>query len=326
MNTEKMQQIWTKIKEYDTIALFRHKRPDGDCMGASKGLRRMLQLTFPAKKIYLEESDSSDYLGFLPPDDPPVSDSFYQNALGIVLDTADTKRISNPKFALCKELIKIDHHPDRENYAALSWVEEDCSSACEMLATFYNTLWPEMVMDRQAATLLYLGMVTDSGRFRYAETNGDTLRAAASLLDAGVDIERLYAQLYLRDMASLRFQAYVYDQFKQTENGVAYLRIDQETQSRFGISFEDASAAVGYMDCLRSCLCWIAFIDSPDGSIRVRLRSRFVTINGLAEQYRGGGHAHASGATVYDAAEIEALVAQADALVKEYKANNQDWL
>ena len=326
MNTQMLTPILDKIKAYDRIILFRHRRPDGDCLGASKGLQRILRLSFPGKEILLPESDTSDYLAFLGPDDPALPDKSYQDALGIVVDTGDAERISNPKYPLCRELIKIDHHPDRDPYAALSWVEEHNASCCEMIAAFYTHFQQELRMDCQAATLLYTGIVTDSGRFRYPEVNGDTLRYAAALLDAGVDTQRLFAQLYLRDAASLRFQAYVYEHLQLTENGVVYLHIDLPTQQRFGLSFEDASAAIAYPDSIRGCLCWLAFIDAPDATIRVRLRSRFAAINTLAEGHHGGGHAFASGATVYSEAEIQALVAEADALVRDYKAAHSDWL
>ena len=326
MNTQALTPILDKIKAYDHIILFRHRRPDGDCLGASKGLQRILRLSFPGKVIDLPESDTSDYLAFLGPDDPALPDEAYQNALGIVVDTGDAERISNPKYTLCRELIKIDHHPDRDAYAGLSWVEEHSASCCEMIAAFYTHFQHELRMDQQAAALLYTGIVTDSGRFRYPEVNGDTLRYAAALLDAGVDTQRLFAQLYLRDAASFRFQAYVYEHLQLTENGVAYLHIDAQTQQRFGLSFEDASAAIGYLDSIRSCLCWLAFIDAPDDTIRVRLRSRFVAINDLAEHHHGGGHAFASGATVYSQDEIQSLIAEADALVRDYKAEHSDWL
>lgn len=326
MNTQALIPILDKIKTYDHIILFRHRRPDGDCLGASKGLQRILRLSFPGKVIDLPESDTSNYLAFLGPDDPALPDEAYQNALGIVVDTGDAERISNPKYALCRELIKIDHHPDRDAYAGLSWVEEHSASCCEMIAAFYTHFQQELCMDQRAAALLYTGIVTDSGRFRYPEVNGDTLRYAAALLDAGVDTQRLFAQLYLRDAVSFRFQAYVYEHLQLTENGVAYLRIDAQTQQRFGLSFEDASAAIGYLDSIRGCLCWLAFIDAPDDTIRVRLRSRFVAINTLAERHHGGGHAFASGATVYSKDEIQSLIAEADALVHNYKAEHSDWL
>ena len=89
MNTQALIPILDKIKAYDHLILFRHRRPDGDCLGASKGLQRILQLSFPGKVIDLPESDTSDYLAFLGPDDPALPDDAYQNALGIVVDTGD---------------------------------------------------------------------------------------------------------------------------------------------------------------------------------------------------------------------------------------------
>ena len=195
-----------------------------------------------------------------------------------------------------------------------------------MIAALAETFPETLKIDPQAASFLYLGMVTDSGRFRFPGVNGDTLRRAAFLMDAGVDTQRLYAWLYLRDFESFRFEAWVYDQLHRTKNGVVWLRIDREEQEKFGLSFENASAAVGYLDTIKGCICQLAFIDAPDGSIRVRLRSRFMSVNGLAERYHGGGHACASGATVYSTEELQALVAEADALTGQYKAGHDDWL
>ena len=111
-----------------------------------------------------------------------------------------------------------------------------------------------------------------------------------------------------------------------TENGVAYLHVSKEMQEKFGLSGEDASASVSLMDSIKNSLIWLAFIDNEDGSIRVRLRSRFVTINCIGEKYHGGGHACAAGATVYSVDEMNALIADADARLKEYKENNEGWL
>ena len=80
------------------------------------------------------------------------------------------------------------------------------------------------------------------------------------------------------------------------------------------------------MDSIRDSLIWLAFIESDDGSIRVRLRSRFVTVSELAERYNGGGHACAAGATVKNQKEVRALLREADALLREYKETHEDWL
>ena len=327
-NIEIMTAILEKIKEYDRIMLFRHVRNDGDCVGATKGLKRILQLTWPEKEVRLIDEDTAQYLEFLGPEDAPVADELYADALGIVLDTASENRISNKKYTLCKELVKIDHHIPLENYGDYIWVEEEKSSACEMVVKFYSAFRDQLKIDSEAATYLYTGMVTDTGRFRYSDVDGDTLRHAAILLDIGVDTETLYARLYLEAFEYLKFKAHIYQKMQITENGVAYIFVDRDMQKQFGLSLEQASAVIGNLDSIRGCICWIAFIETGDeqNTIRVRLRSRFVHINTIAEKYRGGGHASASGATLYGREEIDALLRDADAHVKDYKEHNEGWL
>ncbi len=325
MSFEKKQAILNKIKEYDRIMIFRHFRPDGDCVGASKGLKAILQLSFPEKEILLVDDQHSDYLDFLGRDTEAVEDSVYETALGIVVDTANTDRISNKKFALCKELVKIDHHIEISPYGTCSWVEEEASSCCEMITQFYATFQDQLKIDTEAATYLYTGMVTDSGRFRFRSVSGDTMRYAGLLLDQGIDTDTLYANLYLDDFNFLKFKAHVYQQMQITENGVAYIFVDKAMQEQFGLTSESASNVVSFMDSIRGCLCWLAFIENPN-EIRVRLRSRFVTINGLAEEYSGGGHACAAGATIHSLEEMQEMLRKADAHIKEYKESHEGWL
>lgn len=168
--------------------------------------------------------------------------------------------------------------------------------------------------------------MTDSGRFRYSETCGDTLRLAGFLLDIGIDIQTLYANLYLEDFDYYKFQSYVFDRMNITPAGVAWLYVDKAMQEKFGLTREQASSSVDFMSKIKGSLIWLAFIDNQDGTIRVRLRSRFVTVNKLAEKYHGGGHANASGATAYSVEEMNSLIADADRLLADYKENNGGWL
>ena len=328
MNLEIKQKIFEKIQEYPRIFLFRHVRNDGDCVGATKGLKEIILATWPKKEVYLIDKDTAAYLEFMGPEDEPVEDALYADALGIVLDTASEARISNKNYKLCKELIKIDHHIPLENYGDYIWVEEDRSACCEMIVDFYETFRDQLVLNTVAATHLYTGLVTDSGRFKYSGVGGETMRCAGVLLDVGVDTDTLFARLYLEAFEYLKFKAHIYQKMQVTPNGVAYIIVDREMQEQFGLTLEMASACVGNLDSIRGCISWIAFIETGDenGSIRVRLRSRFVHINAIAEKYHGGGHACASGATVYSREELEALLADTDAVVKEYKETHEGWL
>jgi len=327
MSIDKKTQILNKIKEYNRIFLFRHIRNDGDCVGATKGLKEIIKATWPHKEVYLIEDENAEHLRFMGPDDAPVDTELYKDALGIVLDTASASRITNKKFELCRELIKIDHHIDVEPYGNLSWVEEEYPSCCELIVEFYDTFKNELVLNQAAALYLYTGMVTDSGRFKYVGVSGDTMRRAGILLDKGIDIETLYAHLYLDDFDYLKFKAFIYQNMKITENGVAYIYISNETQKKFGLSREDASACVNTLDSIKGCICWIAFIENGDeAGIRARIRSRFVHINCIAEKYHGGGHACAAGGTVYNADEMQSLIHDADEHIKKYKESHEGWL
>ena len=321
-----MTQILDKIKSYDKIIITRHFRPDGDAIGSSRGLAAMLRLSFPDKKVYVQTEDSSDYLAFLGPDDAPLPDSEYADALLIVTDTSTPDRISNKRYELCKETIKIDHHIDVSPYGDLSWVEDWRSSTCEMIAYFYETFKDQLKLDKEAATYIFTGLVTDSGRFRYEATTGDTLRIGGMLLDFGVDTETLYARLYLEDYSQLKFQAHVLQHMQITEHGVVYLYVDNKMQKKFNLTMEQASEAISYLKYIKGCIAQLAFIDMPDGTIRVRLRSRFMYINTLAEKYNGGGHQCTCGATLYAKEDIEKMLADADAMVAEYKNTHEGWL
>ena len=326
MANSKMQEVLNKIKEYDRIIIFRHSSPDGDAIGSTKGFQRILELSFPEKEVYLQNCDYSDYLAFLGPEDGEIDVELYKDALGIVLDTGNARRISNQNFRMCREIIKFDHHIPLESYGTLEWVEEERSSTCEMVAAFYDTFKDELKIDKEAATYIYTGMVTDSGRFRFRDVSAETMRLAGIMLNYGIDTEWIFANLYIKEYDMFKFESFVYKKMKRTRNGVAYIHITDEIKEKFGLTMENASAAVSYMDSIKDSLIWVAFIDSPDGTIRVRLRSRFMTINEIAEKYRGGGHASAAGATLLDKSEIKQLLKDADKSLKEFKSTHEGWL
>lgn len=326
MNETVKQQILSTIRAYDKIVLSRHVRPDGDAVGATLGLAALIRSTWPHKDVRVVNEDSSDFLAFLGPEDPAPADDFYADALAIVVDSGTQDRVANPKIGLAREIIVIDHHIPEEPWGDIRWVEPHRSSVCEMITEFYVFHRDELVLTPDAARALYTGIITDSNRFRWPSTSGDTLRLAAVLLEQGIDTETLFAHLYLEDYGYFKYKAYVYEHLQMTEHGVAYLFVTQEMQKLFGLDREAASNTVDLMDSIKGALIWLAFIENPDGVIRVRLRSRFTEVRPLASRWRGGGHDRASGATVYSWEEAEQLIAEADAGLAAFKAENRDWL
>ncbi len=325
-NTDIKKAVLAKIMEYDRIVIFRHQRPDGDALGSTHGLAHILRLSFPEKTVIVSNEDKSEHLAFMGTEETDPETVDYDGALGIVLDTAGLNRAANPHHDKFAEIVKIDHHIDVTPYGDVAWVEPERSSVCEMVAAFQYTFRDVLKCDRRAATLIYTGMVTDSGRFKYMETSGETLRLAGYLLDFGVDKQNIYANLYLEDFGYFKFQSSVFDKMKITPSGVAYLYVDRKMQEYFNLTREQASNSVEFMNRIKGCLIWLAFIDNPDGTIRVRLRSRFIAIDKLANRYGGGGHANASGATIKEASDMYALIDDAESMLRDYKAENEGWL
>ncbi len=320
------KQIINKIVEYDKIIICRHVRPDGDCMGSTLGLRAILRESFPNKKVYSIGYQTAEYLKFLPPEDEKLPEEEYKDALVIILDTANSDRVDNPYYQLGKETIKIDHHIKVEDFATINYVDEEIPATACIITELYEENKDILKMNQEAALALYVGITTDTGRFRYRGVTAKVLRLSAILLDYDLDLEKIYAYLYLKDSASLKLQGDVYRKFKATPNGVLYIHITQRMQKKYNLLPEDAAALVNSLDSVKNSLIWIIFVDQADKTIRARIRSRFVAIDKLANKYHGGGHANAAGATMYNKREIKQLIKEADGVLQEFKSKEEGWL
>lgn len=320
-----INEIINKIKEYNKIIILRHIRPDGDCIGSSLGLREVIRNSFPDKEVVVFGKDFQSNLTFIDIEDENRDKDYYLDSLIIVVDTAQEERISDDNYKYGKEIIKIDHHPNDYPYGNINYVEDESSSCCELIVKIIENSDGVLKLNDKAAALLYMGMVTDTGRFKFGITK-ETYQRCSKLLEYNFNLELLYSHLYLKDFNMYKLQGEVYKKMKFSKNMVAYIYVTKEMQEKFALSPNDASMVVGSLDSIKGCLIWIAFIDMPDGTIRVRLRSRFLEIESIAKRYNGGGHAKASGATLYAKEDIKKLVKECDEKIKKFKEENNEWL
>ena len=165
----KKLDILNKIKEYDTVIIHRHVRPDGDAIGSSLGLREILRDNFPEKHIYSVGGNLPEYLKFVGEEDE-ISDEVYENALVIAVDTATKARIYDERYEKAKELIKIDHHDPVENYGNMNFVKEHFAS-CSLLIMDIFSVIPNINISAKAARYLYIATITDTGNFKSNSTS-----------------------------------------------------------------------------------------------------------------------------------------------------------
>ena len=314
------EKIVEKLDEYEKIIILRHKRPDGDAIGSALGLREVLRDKYPNKKIYATGEEIPAYLKFVGMQDE-ILDEDYKDALVIVVDTATEDRISLDKYKLAKEVIKIDHHIPVDNYGSINFVRENYGSCSLVLTEFFETMGFDI--SSKAARYLYIAAITDTGRFKYKEVDAKALSLASILLSKGIDTEEIFANLYSKDKNLFKLQGYIYNHIKYSENGAAYLFMSKRLMKRFKVRVEDAANGVNLLDSIKGSMIWMFFVEY-DNEIRIRFRSRFIQVDGLASKYNGGGHAYAAGGSINSKKDIKKVVEDADSMLKEYKMQNED--
>ena len=312
-----MEHILKKIKEFDTIIIHGHYRPDGDCIGSQYGLMHIIKATFPNKNVIIT-GETSDFVSFIGTPTILEDESLFENALSICVDCATSERLSDTRYNKAKYSIKIDHHIDVEKYGDYQYVDTTAPACAQIITEFYLKFKDELIMTKEAATALYVGISTDTGRFKFDSVNSRTFIAAAALVDFGVDLGYIDNQLSVETLQTLKLKGYCLSNFKMSENGFAYIIMKRDTINEFGVSDEDAAAQVSTISTIEGCPVWAIFMEYPT-EIRIRLRSRGPVINLLAEEYGGGGHAKASGARLNDWTQLDEFVNNADMLVKKYK-------
>lgn len=313
-------EIIETIETYSKIIIHRHMRPDPDALGSQVGLAELLRASYPDKEIY-QVGGPVEGLAFLA-EMQEVSDDIYQGALVIVTDTANAPRVSDQRFSTGQKVIKIDHHPNDEPYGDLVWVDTNASSCSEMIAAFWQLFPNRLQMTSNAARLLYGGIVGDTGRFLYPATSATTLLLAAKLRTFAFDASKLNRQISQMPLKVARLSGYVYQKIEADANGAAKVIFSKELMAEYGVTDAETASVVSLPGNIEEILAWAIFVQQPDGSYRVRLRSKGPIINELAKQHRGGGHPLASGANAADLAEVQEIYQEIQALCQSYMAEN----
>ena len=297
------QQILEQIKKYDTIIIHRHMRADPDALGSQVGLKELLQYNFPEKKIKVVGYDLPTLTWLATMDQ--VEDDEFEGSLAIVCDTANTARIDDKRYLKAETIIKIDHHPNDEEYGDLVWIDTSSSSASEMIAIFAEE--NNLELSDNAAYLLTAGIIGDTGRFLYPSTSARTLRIASHLRAFDFDYAGLTRKMDTISYKIAKLQGYIYDHLEVDENGVARVLLSQEVLKQFNVTDAETAAIVGAPGRIDSVSLWGIFVEQADGHYRVRLRSKIHPINEIAKEHDGGGHPLASGANSYSLEENEQI-------------------
>ena len=309
------KQILKQIKKANTIIIARHVGPDPDALGSSLGLKQLIIDNFPNKKVYCIGSPAAKfrYLGEL--DKLPEN---IDDALLIVTDTPDHKRVDGIDPRKINNSIKIDHHPYVETMCQLEWIDDKASSASQMILELaFKT---NLKLTKEAGEKLYIGLIADTNRFMFSYTNSKTFDIVSRLLkETNIDITKIYNELYLRPYKEIKFQGYMSMNYQITENKVGYLIIHDETLKKYNVDAATPGNMINSFNHINEMLVWVTATEDKDlGTYRVSIRSRGPIINEVAANHGGGGHMYASGTRLKNEEEIMSLIKDLDETSKQY--------
>ena len=311
-------EIFNKIKEYNNIVIARHIGVDPDALCSQLALRDSIRLTFPEKKVIAVGSGSKKFASIGNLD----KNEILEDALLIVLDTPDSRRIDSANVSNFKYSIKIDHHPFVEKTCDLEYINDKLSSTCEILMKFFKEV--DLLCNKDIAGYLYLGLVSDSNRFLFNTCSSKTFLLVSEYMDKyQFDLESLYPKIYMRDINEVRLQGYISLNMKVTDNGVGYIIIDNDIQVKYGVDSAAAGNMINSFNYIDNVPVWVTVTeDVRNKTFRISVRSRGIVINELCEKYNGGGHKNASGARVSTLEEANSFIKDLDKLLGEVKNGN----
>lgn len=315
------KSIYNEIKKFKKIYIARHIGPDPDAFGSQMALKDSILLTFPSKEVYAVGTTVSRFKYFGKVD--KVNNYDYENALLIVVDTPDNRRVDIDNFLSFKHIIKIDHHPLVDKYSDIELIREDASSASELVLELINNT--KLKMNESIAGKIYIGIISDSNRFLF-NVNYKTFELVSELIKKyKLDIEKLYRLVYAKPLSEVRLMGYIASTMKVDKNGFGCIELEDDVIQSLNSDISAASNMINDFNNINEVIVWaFSSHDAKNNMYRVNIRSRGPVINEIAAKYHGGGHKYASGVRTDSQEDVDNLMKDLSKACKEYKEREKN--
>ncbi len=317
---EHTKAFFSLIDKHDSIVIFGHSLPDGDCYGSQIALREVLQTAYPKKKIFAIGSGIPLLFSRLGEMDS-VDDETIKNSLAILVDVSDFPLVEDQRIAMATSYVKIDHHHESNPFPYQKIIDHGVIATAELIARL--AFEKNISLTKKAAEAIFLGIVTDSGRFLYAPTRKETFEIISKLYDYGLETKAIYDIIYQTQENQLKYKGFLLSHYKKTKNGVVYCYAESKDYLPLELNFAYASSQVNVMSNIQGSPIFALFTQNELGGLRVELRSNGIPIRDIAVKHGGGGHANAAGVRMEKGGyqEAMAIVNDLDYLAKENNKN-----
>lgn len=313
------EQIWDLIKKNDSIVIYGHINPDGDCYGSQVGLKEIILANLPGKQVYITGSGVPPFFDVICKMDE-VSDETIKNSLAIIVDGNDLARMEDSRIFTAKEFAKIDHHIDTGTFKEGPFiVDVDANSTCDIITGL--VIENNLKITKLGANALYLGILTDSARFQFVTNFPQTFERAKFLCEHGANPNKINRVLSKSDEISLAAKGYVMSHYKKSKEGVISIVLDRHTLKELNISANHASNLINLLGNIEGYPIWCSFAEYADGRVRAEFRSNGPLVQPVAVSVGGGGHAHASGAQLssLDYDQIDVIIRKLDQAIINWR-------
>lgn len=301
-----MAKLDDVLKGKSSVAVSGHIRPDGDCIGSCLGVYNYIKNNYPSVDVDVYLQSFSDKFNFIRYSDEvkhEKTDKIYD--LFIMLDSSSLDRLGEftDMFNNAKETICIDHHISNEKYAMENIVFPKASSTCEVL---YG-LMDEDRIDNHIAEALYMGIVHDSGAFKYSNTSAQTMNIAGKLMEKGIPFTSIidntfYTKTYVQNQILGRA---LLESVLFFDEKCIFSVVTQREMDFYNISYKDLDGIVEQLRITKGVECAIFMYETGEMEFKVSMRSNeIVDVSAIATYFGGGGHIRAAGfnmkGTLYD--------------------------
>ena len=299
ISNENIEKLKNLIDGANTIGVVSHVNPDGDNLGSSLGFARALR-NYGKDTEVVGHDTIDNYLKFLP--DLEFYEKNYKDSydLLLILDASEIDRIGDaqPLASNSKKTAVIDHHLGGKITSDLNIIHPEAPATCQLIYEIIQRIG--MPLDEKTANLLFTGIVTDTGRFMYYDTNRETFEIAGKLLDAGADKENIYSALYQnKPIDVLKFETDLIANAEFMGDRVfAIASIDKVDE--YGVQMGDSEHIVNILRDLEGISISMLVKEYGNGEYKVSMRSKGIDISKTARENGGGGHANASGFSIFD--------------------------
>ena len=297
------------------IVIVAHKNPDGDAIGSSLGLYHYLVKGNHNVNVIMP-NDYPSFLKWIPGNDAVLIHDAQTDTCDTLINESDIiftldfnafHRTGNMESALTESnalKIMIDHHQAPVDYATYTFSDVSMSSTCEMVYHFINMLGDLDKINSAIATSLYVGIMTDTGSFRFSSTTSTTHRVVADLIEKGANNSEIHNHVFdTNSYERLQLLGCALTNLKVLpEHRTAFITLSQQELHNFNYKKGDTEGVVNYGLSLDGVVLAAIFIeDRQEGIIKISLRSKGnFSVNEMSRaHFEGGGHTNAAGGKSY---------------------------